>query len=112
MPDNAQPSPPPAPPSPRPEPNCALLALCLECGQGIELPLPIDPRTLAFFLAQLGWFVAVLSPPNQGPEAPMILGPLCATCAQQIYTPEALAAAKQRQQQLLQAAAQPSQVPR
>lgn len=102
-------------PPPRLEPACALLALCVECGQGIELPLPIDQRALAFLLAQAQWFISVMSPPGQGPVAPMILGPLCATCAQQIYPPEVLAAAEQRRQQILQAAqaaAQAAQDPR
>jgi len=94
---------------PAPEPACALIAMCVECGEGIELPLPIDSRSLAFLLAQRGWFISVMSPPNQGPEAPMILGPLCTACAQQVYPPEVFAAAEQRRQQLLQAAAQAAQ---
>lgn len=89
---------------PRPEPVCALLAMCVECGLGIELPFPIDNRTIGFLLAQRGWFISVLSPPSQGPEVPMILGPLCAACAQQVYAPEVFAAAEQRRQQLLLAA--------
>ena len=142
---------------PRPEPACALLAMCVECGQGIELALPIDHRSLAFLLAQSGWFISVMSPPGQDsepaathcrcghpiaahalgickhgtpswptrdgkhctcreliaassprtsspPEVPMVLGPLCTACAQQVYPPEVFAAAEQRRQQLLQAA--------
>ena len=34
-----------------PEPRCALLAMCVECGDGVELLLPMDARWLAFFLA-------------------------------------------------------------
>ena len=98
-----------APPVPGPEPVCALLAMCVECGEGTELPLPIDQRVLAFLLAQRGWFISVMSPPGQGPEVPMVLGPLCTACAQQVYPPEVFAAAEQRRQQLLQAAAQPPQ---
>ena len=101
---NSPPGPQALPVSSGPETACALLALCVECGQGTELPLPIDSRSLAFRLAQMGWFIAVMSPPGQGPEAPMIFGPLCAACAQQVYTPEVFAAAEQRRQQLLQAA--------
>ena len=103
-----------APPSPRPEPLCALLAMCVECGQGIEVPLPVDQRALAFHLAQSGWFISVMTPPGQGPEVPMLLGPLCTACAQQVYSPEVFAAAEQRRQQLLQAAqaAQAAQGPR
>ena len=99
----------PAAPPPGPEPVCALLAMCVECGEGTELPLPVDQRALAFFLAQRGWFISVMSPPNQGPEAPMILGPLCTACAQQVYPPEVFVVAEQRRQQLLQAAAQAAQ---
>ena len=98
---NSQATPPPPPGS---EPKCALLAMCVECGEGTELPLPVDQRALAFLLAQRGWFMSVMSPPNQGPEVPMILGPLCTACAQKVYPPEVFAAAEQRRQQLLQAA--------
>lgn len=101
------------PTTPRAEPVCALLAMCVECGQGIELPLPVDQRALAFHLAKSGWFISVMSPPGQGPEVPMVLGPLCTTCAQKVYPPEVFAVADQRRQQLLQAAqaAQVAQAP-
>ena len=106
MTDVADPNNQATPPSPRSEPSCALLVMCVECGEGTELPLPVDQRALAVLLAQRGWFISVMSPPNQGPEVPMILGPLCTACAQQVYPPEVFAAAEQRRQQLLQAAAQ------
>jgi hypothetical protein len=98
-----------APAQPPVEPKCTLLAMCVECGEGTELPLPIDGRALGFFLAQRGWFISVMSPPGQGAEAPMVLGPLCTACAQKVYPPEVYAAAEQRRQQLLQAAAQAAQ---
>jgi hypothetical protein len=82
---------------------CSLLALCVECGQGIELAFPIDHHSLALTLAQSSWFISVMSPPGQGPEAPRILGPLCTACAQQVYPPEVFAAAEERRQRLLQA---------
>jgi hypothetical protein len=88
----------------RPEPFCALLVMCIECGMGIELTLPIDTRTIGFLLAQHGWFISRMGPPDQGPEVPVVLGPLCTACAQQVYSPEMFAAAEQRRQQLLQAA--------
>jgi hypothetical protein len=94
------------------EPQCALLVMCCECGEGIELPLPIDNRSVGLLLAQRGWFISVLSPPGQGPETPLVLGPLCTACAQKVYPPEVFAAAEQRRQQLLQAVAQSTQVPR
>ena len=101
-------------PSAGPEPRCALLAMCVECGDGVELLLPMDARWLSFFLAERGWFISVMSPPNQGPEAPMLLGPICTECAQKIYSPEVYKAAEGRRQQLLQAAqvAQAGQGPR
>jgi hypothetical protein len=98
-------APPPAPqtPAPRPEPFCVLLALCVECGQGIELPLPIDQRMLSYVLAYNGWFISVQNQP-ESPEVPMVLGPICMACAQQVYPPEVFANVEQRRQQLLQAA--------
>lgn len=86
------------------EPQCALFVMCCECGQGIELPLPIDQRALAFLLAERAWFISVLSPPGQDPEAQTVLGPLCTACAQQVYPAEVFAVAEQRRQQLLQEA--------
>jgi hypothetical protein len=112
MTDNSQPNPSVAPQPPRPEPNCALLAMCVECGEGIELPLPIDNQTIGLLLARRGWFISVLSPPGQGLEALMVFGPLCTACAQKVYPPEVFVVAEQRRQQLLQAAAQSTQVPR
>ena len=91
-------------PNAGPEPRCALLAMCVEFGDGVELLLPMDARWLAFFLAERGWFISVMSPPNQGPEAPMLLGPLCPACAQKVYSPEVFQAAEVRRQQVLQAA--------
>ena len=95
--------------SPGSEPVCTLLAMCVECGQGVELPLPIDQRALALLLAQIGWFISVMSPPGQGPEVPMILGPLCTSCAQQVYSPDVFKVAEEQRHQLLQAAAQAAQ---
>ena len=113
MTDIPNPNSPTAPP-PGPEPVCALLAMCVECGQGIEVLLPVDVRWLAFFLAQSGWFISVMTPPDQGSEVPMLLGPLCTACAQQVYSPEVFKAAEERRQQILQAAqvAQAGQAPR
>lgn len=92
----------------RPRPKYSLLVMCVECGEGAEVPLPVDPRGLEHFLAPRGWFISMLSPPsppNQGLAAPMVIGPLCAACAQQVLPPELFAAAEQRRQQLLQDAA-------
>ena len=86
--------------------------MCVECGEGVELLLPIDNLTIGFLLAQHGWFIAVMNQPGQGPAVPMVLGPLCTVCAQKVYSPEVFAAAEQRRQQLLQAVAQSTQAPR
>ncbi len=111
VPDPNKPAAPPQPPGP--EPLCALLALCVECGDGFELILPLDQHALSIALAQRGWFISVLSPPpsqpGQPPPSPMVLGPLCTACAQKVYPPEVFAAAEQRRQQLLQFAAQAAQ---
>lgn len=85
-------------------PKCALLAMCVECGHGTEVPLPVDARWLAFYLAQSGWFISVLTPPGQGPEVPTVLGPLCTDCAQKVYSPEVFKVAEERRQHLLQTA--------
>ena len=95
---------PATPPPPCSEPVCTLLAMCVECGEGAELPLPIDQHILAFCLAQRGWFISVMSPPGQGSDTPMLLGPLCASCAQKVYPSDVFTVAEQRRQQLLQEA--------
>jgi hypothetical protein len=86
-----------------------MLAMCVECGHGIELPLPIDQRGLSHMLAAVGWFISVLQPPTQDPQARMVIGPLCATCAQRVYPPEVYKMAEQRRQQLLQVMQQQAQ---
>lgn len=89
-----------------PEPQCALLAMCCQCGDGIEVALPIDQRSLSLRLAQNGWFVSVLTPPDQGPEVPLLFGALCTACAQTTYPPEVFQIAEQRRQEMLQTTAQ------
>ena len=113
VPDPSKPPPQQPPPQSavRPEPPCALAVMCIECGDGAELPLPIDRRALTFLLAQGGWFTVVLSAPqSQDPQGqmpqPMTLGPLCPPCAQKVYAPDVFAAIEHQRQQLLQAAAQ------
>lgn len=97
-------------PEAKAEPKCSMLAMCVECGQGIELPLPFDQRGLSYMLAQVGWFISVLSPPGQQIER-MVIGPLCGQCAQKVYPPEVYLMAEQRRQQLLQAFQQAAQSP-
>ncbi len=83
------------------EPACALLVMCVECGQGVEAPLPTDRRAIARLLAQHGWFMSVLSPPGQGPETPILVGALCPTCAPNVFPPEVLRVAEERRQKML-----------
>lgn len=96
-------------PSPGADLPCALLVLCVECGDAAELPLPLDQQLLALVLAQRGWFIAVLNAPDSTVEgsglAAAVLGPICTSCAQQRYAPEVFDAAEQRRQQLLHASA-------
>ena len=97
---------------PNAPPNCAVLVLCVECGDGAEVPLPMDQRLFAFCLAQRGWFVTTLTPPGQGPEVPMLFGALCTACAQKVYSPEVFKTADERRQQMLQAVQAAQGVPR
>lgn len=89
------------PQGPVPEPECALLVTCVECGEGFEVPLPIDRRAIAILLAQRGWFLSVMSPPQ---HAPILMGALCSPCAQKVYSSEIYKIADERRQLLLQAA--------
>ena len=86
----------------RPESKWALLVLCVECGEGVEVPLPIDYVPFLFFLAQRGWFTSVLKQPAQDPEAATLFAALCTPCAQKVYPPEVFKIADERRQQLVQ----------
>jgi hypothetical protein len=96
-----------SPQAPRPEIKLALLVTCVECGEGVEALLPIEHRTFELLLAQRGWFMSALSPPGRGPEVPIVLGALCATCAPKVFPPEGLKALEERCQRILQAAQAP-----
>jgi hypothetical protein len=82
-------------------PTCALLVMCVECGQGAEVPLPTDRDAIARLLAKKGWFTSVLSPPGQGPEVPILIGALCASCAPTVFPPEVLKVAEERRKKIL-----------
>lgn len=88
-------SPTPVPAAPR----CALLVMCTECGRGTEAPLPLDHDALSRFLAQIGWYPVVLTPPG---EVPIVLSALCGSCASTIFSSEVMTVAEERRQQLLQ----------
>jgi hypothetical protein len=77
-----------------------LLVMCVECGQGVEVPLPIDRDALAHLLAQRGWFTSALTPPGQGPEVPVVIGVVCASCAPNLFPPEVIRAAEERRQKM------------
>jgi len=83
------------------EPPCTLLVMCCECGQGVEALLPTDRDTLARLLSKHGWFMAVMTPPRQGFETPIVMGALCGTCAPTVFPPEVMKAAEERRQMLL-----------
>lgn len=85
------------------QPRTAWLLMCVQCGQGAEAPMPLDRDGPALFLAQIGWYVSVLTPPGQGPEVPILLAALCTSCAEAIYPPEVMKVAEERRQQMLQA---------
>jgi hypothetical protein len=80
-------------------PQCALFVMCGECGQGAEVPLPIDREGLARFLAQSAWFMSILTPPGQ---VPILFGALCGECATRVFPPEVLRTAEERRQRMLQ----------
>jgi len=88
-----------------PPPPCALLVMCNECGSGAEVPLPIDREGLARFLVLQGWHVGILTPPGQ---VPILLSALCGGCAPKVFPPEALRAAEERRQRMLQGESGPS----
>ena len=84
--------------NPPTELSCSLLVLCVECGSGVEVPLPIDRDALARFLAQCGWFMAIMTGPG---HLPILFGVLCPGCAPRVFSPEILRAAEERRQKLL-----------
>ena len=75
--------------------------MCVECGDGIDASLPIDRRSLSLLLAQRSWFMSVLSPPGEGPEAQALFGALCAGCAKRVYPAEVFELAEERRLLLL-----------
>jgi hypothetical protein len=88
-------------PAPGAQPKCALLVMCVHCGQGTEAPLPTDRDAITLLLAQRGWFVSILSPPGQSPEVPILFGALCATCAPSVFPSEVLTAAEEHRKKML-----------
>lgn len=80
------------------DPACALLVMCVECGDGAEVQLPTDRDAIARVLAQRAWHMSVLTPPGQ---VPIVFGAVCASCAPRVYPPEVLKIAEERRQKLL-----------
>jgi hypothetical protein len=91
---------------PKLPPKLALLVCCAECGNGVDALFPVEHQALTLLLAQHGWYLPVLAPP-QNPEAPFLLGALCATCAPKAFPPEVLKEAEGRRQALLAQVAPP-----
>jgi hypothetical protein len=95
---------------PQPAPKVALLVMCEPCGEGVEVLMPIEHKALAILLAQRGWHLSRLTPPNQDPEVPVLFGVICSTCAPKVYPPEALRVAEEQRQAIVRmAAARPPQ---
>lgn len=84
-----------------PDLTFALLVLCVECGEGVEVLLPIERDGLARLLAQQGWFLSGLTPPGQ---TPIVFGAICSRCAPIVYTPEIYKSAEARRQKMLKEA--------
>jgi hypothetical protein len=83
------------------QPTFVLLVMCAECDRGIEVPLPTDRPLFALSLVRQGWFMSVLSPPNQDPAAPITVGALCESCAPRVWSPELMKAAEEWRRKLL-----------
>lgn len=96
-----------------PAPTVALLVTCVECGEGVEVLMPIEHKAIAILLAQRGWFMSVLTPPSQNPEVPVLFGVLCSTCAPKLYPPAVMKAAEEQRQAIVKMsqAPQPPQPP-
>jgi hypothetical protein len=90
-----------------PAPKVALLVMCVECGEGVEALMPIEHKAIAILVARHGWFMSVLTPPNQNPEVPVLFGVLCSTCAPKIFPPEVLKAAEEQRQAVVKMAQAP-----
>lgn len=91
-----------------PLPMFKLLVICAECERGVEVPLPTDRPLFALSLVQQGWFMSVLSPPNQDPAVPITVGALCDSCAPRVWPPEILKTAEEWRQKLLATATGPA----
>ena len=84
------------------EPPCQLLVMCVECGSGIEVPLPTDRDAITRLLARHGWFMSMLSPPGQSTVSPIVVGAVCVSCAPTVYPPEVLKIAEERRLKMLE----------
>lgn len=81
------------------DPPWHLVVLCVECGDGIELALPID-RNFEQKLVGHGWFASIMEPPQAG--KPIVLGTLCNACAKARFPPDIFQAAEARRQRFVQ----------
>lgn len=86
----------PAPASTPKEPTYFLLVLCVECGEGHAVPIPLDRVALEVTLARRGWYTSVVTPPSHDPTVPIGLGAICVTCAARQFPAEILKAIELR----------------
>lgn len=66
-----------------------------DCPVYVEIPFdePLDMDRLTELLRERSWFLSVLTPPGQGEDVPVIFGPICEPCANEVM-PELVDAAK------------------
>lgn len=64
------------------------------CKKAISAPIPIYLDPLTQYLRQHGWFLSVLTPPNQGPDVPIEMGATCGDCTRRLM-PEAAKVAEE-----------------
>lgn len=56
----------------------------------LEVDFGLDKDALTKVLEENRWFLSVLTPSGQGPEVPLVLGPICERCAKEVM-PEVVA---------------------
>ena len=65
------------------------------------MPLPLDREGLSRFLARVGWYMVMMTPPTQPPEVPILFAAICIACVQMAYPPDILKSAEEQRQRLL-----------
>lgn len=78
--------------------SCCLLFLCTgpggkKCEEDVAVKFGLGRDELTKYLNEVGWFLSVLTPPGQGDDVPVVMGPICEPCAV-VVMPEVVMAAK------------------